>query len=93
MLEKSPVTKKESLMDNLLNQLDSEVSRYYNTLNEIRSSRLTIQESNTVCGNETNTPKEQLGDGILKKFDSLIERLRTLNNDAQEEARLLQEYL
>ena len=68
MTQETLEIKKQSAMDSLLEQLDGEISRYYNTLNQIRCSRLTIQESNNVCGTEMNTPKEQLGDGLLKKF-------------------------
>lgn len=93
MLEKSPVTKKESLMDNLLNQLDSEVSRYYNTLNEIRSSRLTIQHSNNVSDEISVEEKQVFNEGILNKLESLIRRIRLLNDGAIEEAKLFKDYL
>lgn len=85
--------KQSSQMDNLINRLDEEVSRYYNALNQIKSTRSTIQEVNCMPENAKESKPSQFNPGIFYRLDSLIERFALLNNDAEVEAKVLSEYL
>lgn len=89
--------KQPSQMDTLLNSLDEQVSRYYNSLNSIRSSRLTVQGERPTKPSEPDSIKKSIPEpfelGILYRFHSLVDRLTQLNNDIELEARLLYDYL
>lgn len=91
---KSALTKQPSQMEQLLNQLDGEVSRYYNGLNLVRSSRLSIQGAEpSVSGSENISKDIAYQPGILYRFATLVQRLSELNNDIETEAKYLQDYL
>lgn len=89
------VEKQSSQLDELLNKLDNEISRYFNALNDISNRRRTLQEeAPRPESNEKGVkPGSHYQPGVLYRLDSLIMRLAELNHSAEVEAKILNEYI
>lgn len=92
MSEKTSEPKKSSIMDGLLHQLEEQVNLYEKLIVNIKISRCSLQETTA-----EDKPMESITDafqpGIFYGLSSLIEKFRSLNAKAENEASLLNEYL
>lgn len=84
-----------SQLNQLLEKLDSEVSTYYNLLNDISSVRQSVQADVSVpqVSNPESKRMEMYNPGTLYRLNSLVERLHELNEKAYQETSYLKQYI
>lgn len=85
-----------SQLNQLLEKLDSEVSTYYNLLNDISSVRQSVQSDPSIpqVVNTDNQKRIELyNPGTLYQLNSLVERLHELNEKAYQETSYLKQYI
>jgi len=86
--------KQPSTMDDLLIQLDEQVGRYSRIINSVRSSRTALLESApNLDAQKIGDPRPGFTPGIFYRLDNLIDNMRSLNTEAEQEAQYLKNYL